>query len=102
MARRGKCRSSAAPLDELVASKVDVIVAVGYPAALAAKQGTALPVVAIGQAIRLALAWSRAWRGQAATSPASRMCRRSYPKRMEFLKEMVPGLRRVAMMWNAD
>jgi ABC transporter substrate binding protein len=34
-------------VDELVASKVDVIVAIGYPSALAAKQGTTLPVVSI-------------------------------------------------------
>jgi putative tryptophan/tyrosine transport system substrate-binding protein len=34
-------------VEELVASKVDVIVANGYPPALAAKQGTTLPIVAI-------------------------------------------------------
>jgi putative ABC transport system substrate-binding protein len=32
-------------VNELVTSKVDVIVAFGYPSALAAKQGTTLPVV---------------------------------------------------------
>ena len=32
-------------VSELVARKVDVIVAVGYPSTLAAKQGTTLPVV---------------------------------------------------------
>lgn len=32
-------------VDELVASKVDIIVTLGYPPALAAKQGTTLPVV---------------------------------------------------------
>src|SRR5262245_43883841 len=32
-------------LDELLASKVDVIFALGYPAALVAKSGTTLPVV---------------------------------------------------------
>src|SRR3712207_5890714 len=32
---------------DLAASKVDVVVAAGYPPALAAKQGTTLPIVAI-------------------------------------------------------
>ena len=35
-------------VDEIVASKVDVIVTFGYPPALAAKQRTTLPVVAFG------------------------------------------------------
>ena len=34
-------------LDELVADKVDLIITSGYPAALAAKRGTTLPVVVI-------------------------------------------------------
>ena len=33
------------PLDELVASKVDIIVAIGYPAAFMAKTRTTLPIV---------------------------------------------------------
>src|SRR5262245_11036190 len=42
---------------ELVASKVDVIVAAGYPSALAAKQGTTLPVVAteVGDPVKTGL-----------------------------------------------
>ena len=46
-------------------------------------------------------AWSRAWRDRAATSPA---CRSSRPilagKRLELLREVVPGLRRLAIMAN--
>ncbi len=34
-------------LDELVASKVAVIVTMGYPAAVAAKDGSSLPVVVV-------------------------------------------------------
>src|ERR1700693_3464715 len=35
-------------VEELVASKVDVIVTLGYPPAVAAKQGTTVPVVVYG------------------------------------------------------
>jgi ABC-type uncharacterized transport system substrate-binding protein len=35
-------------LGELVASKVDLILAMDYPAALAAKNGTTIPVVVLG------------------------------------------------------
>ena len=63
-------------VDELQASKVDVVFALGYPAALAMKRA-AIPVSYHTQpAIRLAPAWSRVWRDRAATSPASPMCRR--------------------------
>jgi putative tryptophan/tyrosine transport system substrate-binding protein len=34
-------------VEELVASKVDVIFANGYPATLAAKRGSTIPIVAI-------------------------------------------------------
>ena len=61
---------------ELVQLKVDVILTHTTPAALAVKQATSvIPIVFASQAIRSAPASSRAWRDQAATSPACRVSR---------------------------
>jgi putative tryptophan/tyrosine transport system substrate-binding protein len=93
-----------APLvSELVASKVDLIVAFGYRAALAAKEGTTLPVVifSAGDPVETGLARSLARPGGHLTG-LSDVSAEVTPKRMELLKEFAPGLRRVAMLWNAD
>jgi len=87
---------------ELVASNVDVIVAMGYPAALAIKQGTTLPAVisAAGDPVGTGLVDSLARPGGNLTGISDVAVQLS-PKRMEFLKEFAPGLRRVAVLWNA-
>jgi putative ABC transport system substrate-binding protein len=54
-------------LAELMASKPDVIIAGGYAAAVAVKQGTTLPAWCSRQAIPLALGWPTVWRVPAAT-----------------------------------
>jgi len=88
-------------VDELVASKVDVIVTIGYLAALAAKQRTTLPVVAwTADAVGTGLVDSLARHGGNVTGISDEAAETT-PKRMELLKTMVPGLRRVAMLWNA-
>jgi putative tryptophan/tyrosine transport system substrate-binding protein len=89
-------------VDELVASKVDVIFAVSYPAALAAKKGTTLPVVVFstGDPVATGLVDSLARPGGNITGISDLTVELS-PKRLQFLKEMTPGLRRVAMLWNA-
>ena len=89
-------------VNELVASKVDAIITIGYPPALAAKQGTSLPVVAInaGDPVSTGLVESLARPGGHLTG-ISDVSAELTPKRMEFLKQMVPGLRRVAVLWNA-
>jgi putative ABC transport system substrate-binding protein len=86
----------------LVARPVEVIVTIGYPAALAAKQGTTLPVVAInaGDPVRTGLVESLARPGGHLTG-ISDVSADLTPKRLELLKELVPTLRRVAMLWNA-
>jgi putative ABC transport system substrate-binding protein len=88
-------------VDELAASKVDVIVTITYPAALAAKQGTTLPVVAFGAGdpVGTGLVESLARPGGHLTG-ISDVSADLTPKRMELLKQMAPGLRRVAMLWN--
>ena len=62
---------------EFVRHKVDVIVTSATAAIVAAKQATSvIPIVFAAAGIRSAPVWSRAWRNQAATSPA---CRSSKP-----------------------
>lgn len=88
---------------ELVASKVDLVFAIGYRAARAAKDGTALPVVifSAGDPVQTGLADSLARPGGHLTG-ISDVSAEVTPKRMELLKEFAPKLRRVAMLWNAD
>jgi putative ABC transport system substrate-binding protein len=98
-------------LDELAESKVDVIVTLGYPAALAAKQkNTALaanqkstiPVVAFaaGDPVSTGLVNSLARPGGNITG-ISDVSAELTPKRMELLKQVAPALKRVAILWNA-
>ena len=90
-------------LTELVATNVDVIVTFGYPAALVAKEGTNLPVVAInaGDPVGTGLVDGLARPGGHITG-ISDVSVEVTPKRLELLKQMVPNLRRVVVLWNAD
>ena len=90
-------------VQELVASKVDVIVTFGYPPALAAKQGTTIPVVSFGAGdpVATGLVDGLARPGGNVTG-VSDVASELSAKRMELLKDIAPGLRRVAMLWNAD
>jgi putative tryptophan/tyrosine transport system substrate-binding protein len=87
---------------DLVASPVAVIITIGYPSALAAKQGTTLPVVAInaGDPVSTGLVESLARPGGHLTG-ISDVSADLTPKRLELLTQLVPTLRRVAMLWNA-
>ncbi len=88
-------------LEELVASKVDVIVAIGYPAAFTAKTRTTLPVVVFstGDPVGTGLVDSLA-RPSGNVTGISDMAVELSPKRLQLLKELVPNLRRVAIVWN--
>ena len=102
--RGAEMRSDRLPhlVDELVASKVDWIVAFGYPAALAATRATTLPIVSFftGDPVGTGLVDSLAKPGGNITG-ISDVSAEVTPKRLQLLKEMVPNLRRVAMLWNA-
>jgi ABC-type uncharacterized transport system substrate-binding protein len=89
-------------VDELVASKVDVILTVSYPAAVAAKQGTTTtPVVVTGfDPVATGLVDGLARPGGNITG-ISDVAIELTGKRLELLKEIAPGLHRVAMLWNA-
>jgi putative ABC transport system substrate-binding protein len=88
---------------DLVASKVEVIIAIGYQPAVAAKAGTTLPVVvySAGDPIATGLAPSLARPGGHLTG-ISDVSAEVTPKRMELLKQFAPAMRKVAMLYNAD
>jgi putative tryptophan/tyrosine transport system substrate-binding protein len=90
-------------LAEIVASKVDLIIAVGYASALAAKQGTTLPTVIFSASdpVETGLADGLARPGGHLTG-ISDVSAEVTPKRLELLKEFAPNMRKVALLWNAD
>jgi len=88
---------------ELVAAKVDVIVAFGYPVAKAAKEGTSsIPIVIFntGDPVKMHLVDSLNRPGGNITG-ISDVAAELAPKRLELLQQAAPHLQRVAMLWNA-
>jgi putative tryptophan/tyrosine transport system substrate-binding protein len=90
-------------INELSASKVDVIITFGYPAAVAAKAHKSTPVVAIfaGDPVGTGLVDSLARPGGNLTG-ISDVSDELTPKRMELLKELAPKLQRLALLWNVS
>jgi putative ABC transport system substrate-binding protein len=89
---------------EFVRLKVDVIVAATTPAALAAKQATSvIPIVFAGVSdpVGTGLVASLARPGANVTG-LSNLISDTGGKRLEFLREVVPGLRRLAIMANVS
>jgi putative ABC transport system substrate-binding protein len=87
---------------DLVRLKVEVIVTSSGPAALAAQKATrAIPIVMAsgGDPVALGLGESLARPGGNITG-LSQMSPELSGKRLELLKEMVPKLSRVAVLWN--
>ena len=70
--------------------------------AAAAKNATkTIPIVFYNVPIRLESGSSTAWRGPAGTSPACTICAPEISgKRLEILKETIPKLTRVAVIWD--
>jgi putative ABC transport system substrate-binding protein len=91
-------------VDELLTSKVDVILTLGYRPSLAVKQRTtSVPTVVTqtGDPVALGLVESLSRPGGNLTGISDVSVELS-PKRLEFLKEVEPRLRRVAMLWSVD
>ena len=89
---------------ELVALKVDVIYALATAAGLAARQATATtPIVvsAMGDPVRDGLVASLARPGANVTG-STFLGPELVPKRLALLKELLPGLSRVAVLWHPD
>jgi putative tryptophan/tyrosine transport system substrate-binding protein len=88
--------------EELLRSKVDVIVASAAPAALAAKKATtSVPIVfvAVNDPVGLGLASSLGHPGSNITGFATTSAALA-GKRLELLTELVPKVRRVAVLWD--
>jgi ABC-type uncharacterized transport system substrate-binding protein len=87
---------------EFVRLKVDIIVTYGTPSILAAKQATsAIPIVfaAAGDPVRTGIVASLARPGGNVTG-LSILATDLTGKRIELLREVVPGLRRMALLGN--
>ena len=88
--------------NELVDQRVDIIVALSTPAARAAKQATTtIPIVAINMADPVGdeLVASLARPGGNVTGTAF-LGPELVSRRLQLLKELVPGLSRVAVLWH--
>jgi putative ABC transport system substrate-binding protein len=88
-------------LEDFKASGVDAIVVIGYPAAVAAKASGIPTVIAYGAGdpVETGLVESMARPGGMVTGIADLATTLS-TKRLSLLKELLPNLRRVAMLWN--
>jgi putative tryptophan/tyrosine transport system substrate-binding protein len=87
---------------ELVASKVDVIVALAPPATVAARKATqTIPIVfvAIGDPLTSGLVANMARPGGNLTG-TTRMLTEMSVKHVEFIKQAIPPLSRLAILWN--
>jgi putative tryptophan/tyrosine transport system substrate-binding protein len=89
--------------NELARLPVDVFVAQSTPAAAAARQATStIPiVVAIGDPVGAGLATSLARPGGNVTG-LTNLSSGLGGKRLEFLRETIPGVARVAVLWSPD
>jgi putative ABC transport system substrate-binding protein len=89
---------------ELVRNSVDLIATFGTPAALAAKRATtSIPIVAIsvGDPVRSGLVTNLARPGGNVTGNTI-LGPDLGPKRLQLIKEVVPSVARVALLWNPD
>jgi putative ABC transport system substrate-binding protein len=100
----GKNERLSALVNDLLRLKVDVILAVNTPAAQAVKKATAtVPVVItrIGDPVQAGLVASLGRPGGNVTG-LSFMHTEFSAKRLELLRELLPGLSRVVALFNAD
>ncbi len=89
---------------ELINAKVDIIVTGGSEAALAAKRATSsIPIVTAtgSDPVEMGLVSSLARPGGNITGVAS-MARELSGKRLELLKQLIPRVSRVALLWDAN
>jgi putative tryptophan/tyrosine transport system substrate-binding protein len=88
---------------ELVGLKVDVIVTWTTPGTLAAKQGTkTIPIVAVsGDPVETGLVASLARPGGNVTGFAI-LTTDLEGKKLELLREAIPGVSRIGVLWNPD
>lgn len=100
-------RAPAVPLprlmEELKASKVDVLVVFGYPTAVAAKASGIPTVMAFGAGDPVATGLvANLARPESNVTGISDVATTLSTKRLGLLKQLLPNLHRVAMIWNKD
>jgi putative ABC transport system substrate-binding protein len=91
-------------LDRMVSDKVDLFVACGYPAALTAMQrAPGIPVVIMnaGDPVETGMVESLAHPGGHVTG-VSEVASDLSAKRLQLLKEAVPSVHTVALLWNQN
>jgi putative ABC transport system substrate-binding protein len=90
-------------MQQLKAANVDVVVTIGYPSAAAAKASGVATVIATGSGdpVKTGLVASLARPGGNVTGISDDAAALS-TKRLGLLKEMLPQLHKVAMLWNKD
>src|SRR6266566_2000620 len=99
----GKYERFPALTAELIALKVDTIITAGTPASLAVKNATTtipLVMVAVGDPVATGLVASLARPGGNITGLTS-MSSEMEGKRLELLREVVPKVSHIAVLWNA-
>ena len=99
----GRLEELASLADDLVRSKVDVIATAATPAARAAQRASStIPIVIVdpGDPVELGLVQSLARPGGNITGQVS-IAPDLASKRLALLKETVPAISRVAVLWNA-
>ena len=99
--RTGESRSEryADIVAEVIRLKVDVIVADGSTLALTVKKATSnIPIVVSSSTDPVGTGSSTAWRDLAETLQACRPLPKAGGKQLELLKEVIPGLNRVAIL----
>jgi putative ABC transport system substrate-binding protein len=99
----GRLEELASLADDLVRGKVDVIATAATPAARAAQRATStIPIVIVdpGDPVELGLVQSLARPGGNITGQVS-IAPDLASKRLALLKETVPSISRVAILWNA-
>jgi ABC-type uncharacterized transport system substrate-binding protein len=100
----GKYQRFPTLIGELVALKVDVIVTAGTPATLAVKEATrSVPVVmiAVGDPVGTGVVASLSQPGGNITGLTS-ISAELEGKRLELLREVLPDVSHIALVWNAD
>ena len=99
----GKYERFPALIGELLALKVDVIVTAGTPAALAVKKATTstpLVMIAVGDPLGTGIVPSLSRPGGNITGLTS-ISPELDGKRLELLREVIPGISHIAVLWNS-
>jgi putative ABC transport system substrate-binding protein len=103
-AAQGRLEQLPEAVDRMVSDKVDLFVSCGYPAALAASQrapGTPVLVMNAGDPVETGMVESLAHPGGHVTG-VSEVASDLSAKRLQLLKEAVPSVHTVALLWNQN